>query len=104
MVVLQNPHLDHYCVRNAGKVLVVQQKAATSRMAASPTLTLGFRPGSPRERPTKPCNMINMTSIAIFRVAALATARGVPATLPDTSPLTCATGDAKISISTLLSA
>lgn len=28
--------------------------AATSRMAASPTLTVGFKPGSPRARPTKP--------------------------------------------------
>ena len=32
------------------------RKAATSRMAASPTLTLGFSPGSPKDRPTKPCN------------------------------------------------
>jgi len=29
--------------------------AATSRSAASPTRTVGFKPGSPSARPTKPC-------------------------------------------------
>ena len=32
------------------------RKAATSRMAASPIRTVGFKPGSPRARPTNPCN------------------------------------------------